>query len=370
MAGQRRRSVAYYQQVANILRGRIVNWDSHEPIRLPGERELCQTHRASRTTIRKALDLLQAEGLIQRAPGRGTLTVPSGIRAWRRLRHSRLIKVITSYISAADVPPTYYGQIYQGILVRGGQAGYNLSTRRISGPFPSIDPDYKLEDPERVLGVIVLAIMDERFIAMHTDAGYPVVCVDYWPSNPQADAVLVDCFSDGQRAVEFFLNQGHRDIFFLGNLIGQGSNQQHEADADLFLAGCRRALQQAGLSLPDERVRFWRREDSDVDQVVDWYASLRPRPTAGMIFDWRAMTKFKDGLGRHRLSCPRDVSLITKAVVGNPVDAAAFRIDGFPLGQLAVDMLLERASGKRPTAAKLVVSSTWQLGPTVRRFDV
>jgi DNA-binding LacI/PurR family transcriptional regulator len=355
--------------VANILRARIVNWDSRDPVRLPGERELCEAHRASRATIRRALEVLRDERLLERLPGKGTVTLPAGIRAWRRLRRSKMIKVVTSWMSAADVPPSFYGQVYQGILVRGGQSGYNLSTKRVSGPFPPIDPDYRPEDPERIVGVIVVAVMDERFITMHTQAGYPVVVVDYWSGDPAADCIMVDCFSEGLRAVDFLLNQGHHEMFFVGNLLGKGAYQQHECDADLMLAGCRRALEQAGLSLPPERVLFWRREIPDVTEVVRWYASLKPRPTAGIIFDRVTLAEFIKALPAVNFRCPRDVSLITKMVTGYNSDASAFRSDGFLLGQLAVDVVLERASGKRETAAKLVVPSIFQRGNTVRRAD-
>ncbi len=42
---------------------------------LPGERELCQMFSVSRPTVRKVLDILDKEGIIERAPGRGTFYI-------------------------------------------------------------------------------------------------------------------------------------------------------------------------------------------------------------------------------------------------------------------------------------------------------
>jgi GntR family transcriptional regulator len=64
-----------YHQVYLVLREQLA--EGHfEAGRLPAELELVQQFGVARATVRKALERLQAEGLIDRRPGRGT--VPSG----------------------------------------------------------------------------------------------------------------------------------------------------------------------------------------------------------------------------------------------------------------------------------------------------
>ncbi|MEV4501129.1 GntR family transcriptional regulator [Streptomyces klenkii] len=60
-----------YQTIAEDLRQLIAagNWRAGE--QLPAETELASLYRASRPTLRSALDLLQAEGLVEKFHGRG-----------------------------------------------------------------------------------------------------------------------------------------------------------------------------------------------------------------------------------------------------------------------------------------------------------
>jgi GntR family transcriptional regulator len=62
---------APYQQLADILRERIAAGDIPVGRRIPSQMELEQEFDISRNTIKKALDLLKGEGLLETAPGRG-----------------------------------------------------------------------------------------------------------------------------------------------------------------------------------------------------------------------------------------------------------------------------------------------------------
>ncbi len=361
-------AIPIYQQVANVLRTQIAALEGDRPGRLPNEEQLARAHGVARGTVRQALQVLTEEGLIQRSRGRGTVTVPAGIQAWRKVHKSRAIAVISSWQIAPDVPSEFYGQIYQGILVASQQAGYRVSLSRMGGHFPLIRPDIHPEDPEQTVGVILIGLADERIIQMHAQEGYPVVCTDYWSNNPLADAVVFDCFAEGQKAVEFLLDHGHRHLFYLGNcLVDERNRDRHECDADLMEAGCRRALQEAGLALPARHIRYCRH--SDAGRAVDWLVSLKPRPTAGVIFSSATLAGLIKGLERHGLRCPDDISLICKAAAGEPLKAASLRNDPFLMGKHAVEMLLERASGKRQIGVRLAIESTLHRGVTVRRQD-
>lgn len=365
MSDSQASEIPVYQQVANILRTQIVSIEGDRPIRLPNEEQLAAAHGVARGTIREALQVLAAEGLIERARGRGTVSVPTGICAWRRLRKNRILKVISSWQIDPDIPANFYGQIYQGILVAAQQEGYRVSLSRMGGHFPRIKPDVKPEDPEQTIGVVLVGISDERIIEMHMQAGYPVVCTDYWPINHQADGVVFDCFGEGLTATQFLLGQGHRRVFYVGNChTDEDGRARHECDADLMEAGCRRALQEVGLTLPAKHVRHCKIDD--VADIVKWFVSLKPRPTAGVIFSTSTLERFVAGLARHGLRCPEDVSLICKASSGTAVAAACMRNDPFLMGWHAVDLLLERASGKRGSGIRLAISSTLHRGPSVR----
>lgn len=61
-----------YAQLATILRQRIESGELASRDPLPSEPYLMGEQGLSRSTVRHALDILRAEGLIQTFPGRGT----------------------------------------------------------------------------------------------------------------------------------------------------------------------------------------------------------------------------------------------------------------------------------------------------------
>lgn len=68
----RRSKIPYYQQLYEILRGKIVNGEWKPGDMMPPETELIELYQVSRNTVRQVLDLLVQEGLIYRQRGRGT----------------------------------------------------------------------------------------------------------------------------------------------------------------------------------------------------------------------------------------------------------------------------------------------------------
>jgi GntR family transcriptional regulator len=64
--------VPLYHQLYLLLCERIAALPADVPSRFPTEQELIQTYGVSRVTVRKALEHLEADGVIVRKPGRGT----------------------------------------------------------------------------------------------------------------------------------------------------------------------------------------------------------------------------------------------------------------------------------------------------------
>ena len=64
-----------HQQLARLLARQIISGQIPAGSRLSQERELVQIHGVSRYAVRRALDELQAQGLIQRTRRRGTLVM-------------------------------------------------------------------------------------------------------------------------------------------------------------------------------------------------------------------------------------------------------------------------------------------------------
>lgn len=77
-----------YRQVATALREKINSGEFEPGMRLPSERELIETYGVSRITVREAIGLLRAEGLVTAEHGKGVFVRPPN--RVQRLSRSRL----------------------------------------------------------------------------------------------------------------------------------------------------------------------------------------------------------------------------------------------------------------------------------------
>src|SRR5690606_15762165 len=68
-----------YHRLYVILRERIVNGDYHAGDLLPSEADLMSDFGVSRITVKRALDDLASEGLLERSRGRGTMVTQTGV---------------------------------------------------------------------------------------------------------------------------------------------------------------------------------------------------------------------------------------------------------------------------------------------------
>lgn len=107
----RRSKLPYYQQLYEILRGKIARKEWKPGDMIPPESELIDTYQVSRSTVRQVLDILVNEGLIYRERGRGSfiahLTLEQSmtrIVSFTEDMHQRGFEPSTRVLSAQLVP--------------------------------------------------------------------------------------------------------------------------------------------------------------------------------------------------------------------------------------------------------------------------
>lgn len=71
--------IPYYVQLMEILKTKIDNLEWKPGDRIPGENDLCETYRISRTVVRQALKEMEIAGIINRRKGKGTFIAPPKI---------------------------------------------------------------------------------------------------------------------------------------------------------------------------------------------------------------------------------------------------------------------------------------------------
>ncbi|MCW3036181.1 MAG: putative transcriptional regulator, GntR family [Actinobacteria bacterium] len=144
---------ALYRQLADGLRGQILSGELAPGQRLPSEPELAEHYNVARNTVRLALGLLRAEGLVHTGRGRGTFVAadPSAVplrEPASRLRPGRGENVTT------DAFVTWMAE-------RGRSGRMEISVERLSAP-EEIASRLGLADDEDVIVRRRLQLVDER----------------------------------------------------------------------------------------------------------------------------------------------------------------------------------------------------------------
>tara|TARA_B100000315_G_scaffold258130_1_gene309194 strand:- start:65 stop:868 length:804 start_codon:yes stop_codon:yes gene_type:complete len=104
------RSVPFYYQIVKLLRRMIEQGELTPGERLPAEMELSKSFGVSRVTVRQALSILKADGLLDRKHGNGTFvanshTGPEKIKLTGIIEQNLSVEQAHRLISVEDVPP-------------------------------------------------------------------------------------------------------------------------------------------------------------------------------------------------------------------------------------------------------------------------
>jgi len=127
-----------YQQLYEILRGKIVRGEWQPGTLLPSETELIEQYSVSRVTARQALDALVQEGLIHRQRGRGSF-----------VSHPTVEQALTRLISFTD-----------DMRQRGFTPGTNVLEAGLMAAPPDIAARLSIQPGEEMVRLVRLRLAD------------------------------------------------------------------------------------------------------------------------------------------------------------------------------------------------------------------
>ncbi|MGK5558163.1 GntR family transcriptional regulator [Actinomadura kijaniata] len=191
LADARRLRADRARQVADVLRRQVL-YGAFRSGALPSEAELVREFAASRNTVRDALDLLRAEGLIERCPGVGTTVAtekyPHGLERLLGLGETlREHGEVTNEVRTTGLiaPPREISARLR--LPPGEPVVYVERLRRLNGLPLSLDLTYLVRD----LGEPLLAedlARNDVFVLLERIAGAPLGRAELTLEAVNADA--------------------------------------------------------------------------------------------------------------------------------------------------------------------------------------
>ena len=241
-----------YILLVNWIKEKIDSKELRPGSRLYSENKLSAMFGLSRQTVRRAIGVLEAEGLVERVRGSGTYV---GRRAGTARKRTMNIAVISTYVDGYIFPP-----MLQGIVQTLSTEGYMT---QITFTRNQIDDERKiLEDilaRDHVDGVIVEAVkcaLPNPNLEYYRELQRRQIALVFFDCKyPELDAPLValDDENVAEKAVNYLLDMGHRKI--------GGIFKADDGQGRLRYFGFLNALLQAGLSVDDRKVLWIDTED-------------------------------------------------------------------------------------------------------------
>jgi DNA-binding LacI/PurR family transcriptional regulator len=284
------------QTVASLRQGLADGlWHEH----LPGELELCERLQVSRMTLRRALAVLEGEGLLVTAQGqrrRIGKAAPAG-----PARRERRVVLLTP-LRLAEMRPTVLYWV-NDLTDHLAEAGFHLEVHPCPACYAE-RPEETLNRLERELRpagwVLYLstAAMQEWFSRQTV----PALLAGSRHGDVRLPSVDLDYRAIGQHAAETFLAKGHRHLAFLRSTQGLAGDLETEHG---FVEACgRHGARGEVLSHGDtpERLR----------QTLAQQLTPAARPTALLVSQPAHMLTVLGTLAQAGISVPGGVSLIAR----------------------------------------------------------
>lgn len=285
------------QTVASLRQGLADRlWHEH----LPGELELCERLQVSRMTLRRALAVLEGEGLL--SAGQGQRRRIGRVPKLPAPRRGRRVVLLTP-LRLAELRPTVLFWV-NDLTDHLAEAGFHLEIHPCPAAYTE-QPDATLTRLERELRpagwVLYLstAAMQEWF----NQQTVPALLAGSRHGEVRLPSVDLDYRAIGQHAAETFLAKGHRHLAFLRSVQGLAGDLETEHG---FVEACRRhgSARSEAIVHGDTPERL--------AQTVGQRLVRIPRPTALLVSQPAHLLTLLGALAQAGVAVPGDVSLIAR----------------------------------------------------------
>lgn len=305
---QKENKTFLYKRVYQDLKERIRDSEYLRDALLPSEREIGETYQVDRTTVRKALQLLVDDGLVEKRAGKGTVVV------WRPQESMPQVQVpfkpgkrngpIAFLLPKGDnnssrITQPFYAQLFYRAEKECHKQGYTLiySTLDESDDFDGLVQSHGFS------GIFFVSNVAHRHLDRAIGLGIPAILVNSYYN--QMTSILSDNFCGTYNACRYLIERGHRTI----GIINGDSRYTTSIERR---RGCVTALREAGLTLKNEYClggTSWEFEAglAAVEQMLAKNASY---PTALVAFNDRLALGAIQAIRQAGLKVPDDISII------------------------------------------------------------
>ena len=296
-----------YQMVADTLRTDILEGVYQKRMLLPTEQLLCQQFQVSRQTVRQALSLLAAEGLIERRQGSGShirdRSKPAPVPR-------RSIAVITTYISDYIFPSIL--REVENVLSDHNSAPLLFATQnQVSNERKVLNTLLDLSPLDGILVEGTKTGLPNPNLDLYRrliDRGIPLVFMNgNYPELTDSLSVLDDNYGGGQMLVHYLNQRGHQRI---AGIFKNDDLQGHQR-----YAGYADALRTLDLPFEDRQVLWYSTEAKEslftYGTGIQYLEQTLAGYTAVVCYNDEIASRLVAQLVKRGISIPEDMAVVS-----------------------------------------------------------
>ena len=335
-----------YQAVINYIEGQIAAQVLRPGDKLPSENELAEQFGISRQTVRKAIGMLEEEGIVRRVKGSGTYL---SFDRRENLEQKNSIAVVTTYVDSYIFPKTIQG--IENVLFESGYSVQISFTNNTLEREKSILEDLLSRDD--VAGVIVegtksgLPNPNLPLYRQLLSRKVPVLFINTYYPELDAPHVSLNDVEAARKAVQYLIDHGHRDIGAILKLDDGQGRQRY--------LGYLSAMYAAGLSVTDSRMVWIDTDESkQLAYCTDKLLNRVEACTALFCYNDQIAFQLIRILTGKGIRVPQDVSIISiddsDLALHSEVPITSLPHPKEKLGAKAAEILLQLIAGRKKDA--------------------
>lgn len=148
-------------------------------------------------------------------------------------------------------------------------------------------------------GIMLLGQLSKKYVLQIIEKGLPVLCLDFHHRGVESDAVVSDSFQVSYNLTSYLIEQGHRQIAFVGNL-----NYTNSVN-DRYLGFYKAILEEGMDILPEYRI-----DDRDEHGMLQQFELPERMPTAFVCNNDHTAFLLIQQLKKAGFCIPEDISVV------------------------------------------------------------
>lgn len=301
-----------YKRVYTALRESIGRGEYSVGQKLPSEAELSAEFSVSRITVKRALDMLRADGMVVRRPRIGTI-VTSGVPVVAPQDGGGRSGTTLIGCVITDFDDTFGNKVIEGILAGTGVDSHVI-VKLSRGDVGEEDACIRAALDAGVAGLVLLPSSSEYIPPEALELvtrRFPVVILDRVFDGVPISAVTSDNVRGGRIATEHLFDLGHENVGFIG-ASSHVSSTAHRYDGYVEAHARHHVplqdgaeLRSLGSTVPGTSVSV----DDDMETLTNF---LRERPgvTGYVVAEYNIALMLDEACRRLGLNVPGDISIV------------------------------------------------------------